>query len=147
MAPFDGREAADPPSGSPLPGSLVRQSTKPKTGHRRSPAANGKSQTRNHPSQIVNRQSSIHRTERQREAARRSIVKAHKAWVQLLRDPNFRLPAETLLKIWQGLVNAVRRNLTDCSAHYASRFREGIFAISLVRSLAAAGEVLADYCR
>ena len=84
---------------------------------------------------------------RQRQAARRNVVKAQKAWMQLLRDPHFSLSPETLLKIWQGLVNAVRWHLTDCSARYASNFRDGIFAISLVRSLAAAGEVLADYLR
>ena len=94
-----------------------------------------------------NRQSAIRPTDRQRAAARRNLVKAQSAWLQLLRDPNFSLSSETLLRIWQGLVNAVRWHLTDCSARYASNFRDGIFAISLVRSLAAAGELLADYVR
>ena len=64
----------------------------------------------------------------------------------MLRD-GFILPAETLHRVWEGLVKAVLWHLTDCSARYASRFREGFYALSLVRSLAAAGETLADYTR
>ena len=84
-------------------------------------------------------------SERRRQAARRNAVKARQAWRQMLRRPDFILPLVVLERIYQGLVNAVRWHLTDCSARYASRFREGILAISLVRSLAAAGEKLADY--
>ena len=59
----------------------------------------------------------------------------------------FILPAEKLQRVWEGLVKAVLWHLTDCSARYAPRFREGIYAISLVRSLAAAGERIEDYVR
>ena len=63
----------------------------------------------------------------------------------MLRRPDFVLPLAVLELIRQGLLKAVFWHLTDCSARYATRFREGLFAISMVRSLAAAGEKVEDY--
>ena len=63
----------------------------------------------------------------------------------MLRRPDFVLPLAVLELVRQGLLKAVFWHLTDCSARYATRFREGVFAISLLRSLAAAGEKVEDY--
>jgi len=103
--------------------------------HRKSPIAHRPSTLRRRPI-----------SDSQREACRRNGRKGALVWLRMLQG-GFVLPAETLQRIWEGLVKAALWHLTDCSARYASRFREGIYAISLVRSLAAAGETLADYAR
>lgn len=96
-----------------------------------------------------NRKSAIRRrptSQRQREACRRNGEKGGHVWREMLRQ-GFMLPAETLQRVWEGLVKCALWHLTDCSARYAPRFREGIYAMSLVRSLAAAGERIEDYAR
>jgi hypothetical protein len=102
------------------------------------------------PSTIVNLQSSIPKrrytvSDQSRAASRLNAAKAREVWQRQRRQPGFRLPHAVLEAIHRGLVKAARWRLTNCSRRYASRFRHGVFAVSLERSLARAGETLDDY--
>ncbi|HUI44243.1 MAG TPA: hypothetical protein VL523_19935 [Terriglobia bacterium] len=84
-------------------------------------------------------------SDRSRQASRRNLALAREVWYRLRRAPGFKPSAKQKAAAHGGLLRAVALKLRDCSLRYAGRFRHGLRAVSLERSLALAGETLADY--